>query len=79
MQRSQPRWLVSGAKKQIIRHRYQYEQSPSEQLDIYLLEDFERYKQCVNNAAQIVHIRQKDKQARRRQAMDKAEQELNRL
>lgn len=71
-------WCLAE-KSRIIKHRYAYDQSPSELLDYYLLEDFEKYKVCINNAAQIEHIVQVEKQTKRRQAAVNAERELNRL
>lgn len=71
-------WCLAE-KSQIIKHRYQYELAPTELLDYYLLEDFETYKVCIANAAQIVHISQNDKQSKRMQAVVVAERELNRL
>ncbi|WP_339766792.1 DUF2989 domain-containing protein [uncultured Paraglaciecola sp.] len=71
-------WCLAE-KSRIIKHRYAYQQSPSELIDFYLLEDFEKYKVCINNAAQIEHIVQIEKQTRRREAAVSAERELNRL
>lgn len=71
-------WCLAE-KSRIIKHRYAYQQSPSELLDYYLLEDFEKYKVCINKAAQIEHIVQVEKQTKRRQAAVSAERELNRL
>lgn len=71
-------WCLAE-KSRIIKHRYAYQQSPSELLDYYLLEDFEKYKVCINKASQIEHIVQIEKQTKRRQAAVNAERELNRL
>ena len=74
-----PDGWCQAQKNQIIKHRYQYELAPSELLDYYLLEDFEAYKVCIANAAQIIYVTENDKQARRMQAVVVAEEELIRL
>jgi hypothetical protein len=74
-----PDGWCQAEKNQIIKHRYQYELAPSELLDYHLLKDFEAYKVCITNAAQIIYITENDKQARRMQAVVVAENELKRL
>lgn len=66
-------------KSRIVHHRYKYLKAPAEILDYRLLLDFEDYKTCISKAAQIVHIKQSEKQANRMQAVVVAEKELKRL
>ena len=71
-------WCLAE-KKRIINHRYEYLKAPSEIIDYRLLVDFEDYKVCISKAAQVVHIKQVEKQAYRMQAVVVAEKELQRL
>ncbi len=71
-------WCLAE-KKRIISHRYEYLTAPSELLDYRLLLDFEDYKVCISKAAQIVHIKQVEKQAHRMEAVVVAEKEIKRL
>lgn len=52
-------------KAEIIRTRYDNLQQPSDQLKYKLLLQFEDYKECIDKAAQIEHIKHKEKKTDR--------------
>jgi hypothetical protein len=74
-----PDGWCQAEKSQVIKNRYADLKNPQEITDYRLLIAFEKYKVCVSKAAQIVHIKQPEKQAERMKAVVVAEKELKRL
>lgn len=66
-------------KSRIIKDRYEQLTSPSDLLKYDLLLGFENYKKCISKAAQIEHIKLKEKQSERVRGLMTAERELKRL
>lgn len=66
-------------KAEIITHRYQNFLEPHELTKYKLLLDFEAYKKCVGKAAQIEHIKLKEKKSGRVKGYLTAQRELKRL
>ncbi|MBT0586550.1 DUF2989 domain-containing protein [Alteromonas oceanisediminis] len=66
-------------KAEIIRHRYQFENSDEDAHKYDQLLNFERYQACVSKAAQIKHIKLRDKEAGRMKGLLTAQRELKRL
>lgn len=66
-------------KAEIIRARYANLQQPSDQLKYKLLILFEDYKVCISKAAQIEHIKQKEKKTDRMKGVITARRQLAQL
>lgn len=66
-------------KAEIIRNRYDNLQAPSDQIKYKLLLNFEDYKECIGKAAQIEHIKQKEKKTDRVKGVITARRQLAQL
>lgn len=66
-------------KAEIIRSRYANLQAPSDQLKYQLLLQFEDYKVCIGKAAQIEHIKRKEKKTDRVKGVITARRQLAQL
>lgn len=66
-------------KAEIIRFRFANFQAPSDQLKYQLLLQFEDYKECIGKAAQIEHIKHKDKKTDRVKGVITARRQLAQL
>lgn len=66
-------------KAEIIRTRYAHIKAPSDPLKYQLLLLFEDYKECVSLAAQIEHIKLKEKKSGRVKGMLTAQREIRQL
>lgn len=66
-------------KAKIINLRYQKLMTPSDKLNYQLLLGFEDYQKCVTKAAQIEHIKLKEKKSGRVMGIITAQKELKRL
>ena len=66
-------------KAEIIRGRYHKLQTPSDQIKYKLLLDFEDYQKCISKAAQIEHIKRKEKKTDRVKGVLTARRELAQL
>lgn len=66
-------------KAEIIRTRYDHLKDPSAQNKYKLLLLFEGYKECVSKAAQIEHIKYRDKKTGRVEGVNTARRELAQL
>lgn len=63
----------------IIRHRYDYREDNSDAPKYQLLLEFEDYQKCIEKAAQIQHIKHREKEAGRLKGVVTAQRELKRL
>lgn len=66
-------------KSHIIRSRYDNLQAPSDNTRYQLLLDFEAFKDCINRASQIEHVKLREKTSGRVAGLITAESELQRL
>ena len=66
-------------KAEIIRHRYDYRNDEDDQHKYDLLLKFEDYKICVGKAAQIQHIKYREKETGRMKGLLTAQREIKRL
>ncbi|MDC8830874.1 DUF2989 domain-containing protein [Alteromonas gilva] len=66
-------------KSEIVRHRYDYQDDDSDRPKYDLLVNYENYQQCINKAAQIQHVKYRDKEFARKQASVSVAQTLKEL